>query len=211
MPIHFHQLGSSYFNRRIDLVFIDIMSVDLRTKLIDFLYKVATGSKKVRNLLTPVGAIFFALLITLFVLLALQLDQLLMLPQLFSRPFDIILSLPFLFLGLSLIGWSVLHFLKVKGTPVPFNPPPKLVGTGPYAYVRNPMLSGAFILLFGLGLLIGSISFAFIFTPLFIVLNVWELKAIEEPELEKRLGEEYLEYKHKTPMFIPNFRQQGKA
>lgn len=183
------------------------MTVHLRTKWIDFLYKVAIGSKNVRNLLTPVGAIFFASFITLFVILALQLDRLLKLPQLFSRPFNIILSLPVLFVGLSLIGWSVVHFLKVKGTPVPFNPPPKLVSDGPYAHARNPMLSGVFILLFGLGILIRSFSFIFIFIPLFIVLNVWELKAIEEPELAKRLGEEYLEYKHKTPMFIPNFRQ----
>ncbi len=184
------------------------MSVYLRTKLVDFLYKIATGSKKVRNLLTPVGAVFFALFITLFVLFALQLDKLLELSQLFSRPFNIILSLPILFLGLSLMGWSVLHFLKEKGTPVPFNPPPKLVDTGPYGHARNPMLSGVFILLFGLGILIRSFSFTFIFTPLFIGLNVWELKAIEEPELAKRLGEEYLEYKNKTPMFIPNFRQK---
>jgi protein-S-isoprenylcysteine O-methyltransferase Ste14 len=208
MPFHFYRFGNSYFDRRIGLVLIDIMTVYLRMKLIDFLYKVATGSKKVRNLLTPVGAIFFALFVTLFVLLALQLDQLLMLPRLISKPFNIILCLPILFLGLSLIGWSVMHFLKVKGTPVPFNPPPQLVATGPYAYARNPMLSGAFILLFGLGLLIGSISFTFIFTPLFVVLNVWELKAIEEPELAKRLGEDYLGYKNKTPMFIPNFRQK---
>ena len=90
------------------------MTAYLRTKLIDFLYKVATGSKKVRNLLTPVGAIFFVSFITLFVLLALQLDKLLKLPQLFSRPFNIILSVPILFLGLPLIGWSVLHFLRVK-------------------------------------------------------------------------------------------------
>ena len=190
---------------------MDTMSVYLRTKLIDFLYRVATGSKKVRNLLTPVGAIFFASFITLFVLFALKLDQLLKLPRLFPRPFHIILALPILFLGLSLMGWSVLHFLKLKGTPVPFNPPPELVASGPYAYARNPMLSGAFILLFGLGLFIGSFSFTFIFTPLFIALNVWELKAIEEPELEKRLGQEYIEYKEKIPMFIPRLeRKRGK-
>ena len=177
--------------------------------MIDIIYKVATGSKKVRNLLTPLGAIFFTLFITLLVLLALYIDQVLTLPRLFSAPFNFIFSLPILFLGLFLIGWSVLHFLKVKGTPVPFNPPPRLVTDGPYAYARNPMLSGVFILLFGFGILIGSISFTFIFTPLFIALNVWELKAIEEPELAKRLGEAYLEYKKKTPMFIPNFRQRG--
>ena len=178
----------------------------MRTKWIDIFYKVATGSKKIRNLLTPVGAIFFAFFITLFVILALQLDQFLKLPRLFSKPFNIIFSLPILFPGLFLIGWSFLHFLKVKGTPVPFNPPPRLVADGPYAYARNPMLTGVFILLFGFGILIGSFSFTFIFIPLFIAINVWELKAIEEPELAKRLGEDYLEYKHKTPMFIPNLR-----
>jgi len=99
--------------------------------------------------------------------------------------------------------WSILHFIKVKGTPVPFNPPPKLVITGPYAYVRNPMLSGMFILLFGFGILFNSISLVFIFTPIFILLNFLELKAIEEPELEKRLGKDYSKYKKRVPMFFP--------
>ena len=187
---------------------MDVMSVYLRTKWIDILYKVATGSKKIRNLLTPVGAIFFAFFIAVFVFLALQLDQFLKLPRPFSKPFNIIFSLALLFPGLFLIGWAVVHFLKVKGTPVPFNPPPRLVADGPYAYARNPMLTGVFILLFGFGIFIGSFSFTFIFTPLFIGLNVWELKAIEEPELAKRLGDEYLEYKNKTPMFIPSFRKK---
>jgi len=98
----------------------------------------------------------------------------------------------------------------VKGTPVPLNPPPKLVDTGPYAYIRNPMLSGLFILLFGLGFLFNSFSLVFIFTPLFILLNVLELKAIEEPELEKRLGQEYFEYKKMVPMFIPRLKAEIK-
>ncbi|MFH1860086.1 MAG: isoprenylcysteine carboxylmethyltransferase family protein [bacterium] len=99
--------------------------------------------------------------------------------------------------------WSIFHFIKVKGTPVPFNPPPKLVTTGPYTYVRNPMITGVFILLFGLGILFNSVSLVFIFIPIFILLNVLELKAIEEPELENRLGREYTEYKKRVPMFIP--------
>jgi protein-S-isoprenylcysteine O-methyltransferase Ste14 len=103
--------------------------------------------------------------------------------------------------------WSILHFIKIKGTPVPFNPPPKLVNTGPYFYVRNPMLSGVFILMFGFGILFNSISLAFIFTPLFILFNYVELKAIEEPELEKRLGKDYLEYKKNVPMFFPRFKK----
>ena len=103
---------------------------------------------------------------------------------------------------------GVQNFLKAKGTPVPFNPPPQLVTSGPYAYSRNPMLTGVFALLFGIGIFFGSFSLLFVFTPLFIFVNYWELKAIEEPELVKRLGQEYIEYRKMTPMFFPSFRSK---
>jgi protein-S-isoprenylcysteine O-methyltransferase Ste14 len=177
----------------------------VKKQWIDLLYSIATGSKKVRNIMTPIGAIFFGLFTTLFVVAALQVDKWLNLPKLVTRPLNIILSLPVFSAALFLIGWSVLNFHKVKGTPVPFNPPPGLVASGPYAYVRNPMLSGIFVLLFGIGIFFGSFSGIFIFTPLFISINVWELKTIEEPELVKRLGDEYVGYRKKTPMFFPGF------
>ena len=177
----------------------------LKTKWIDMLYNVATGSRKIRNLFTPVGAVFFALLILAFVVVALKVDRLLGITSIFPRPLSIILALPVLAFALILIGWSVLNFIKAKGTPVPVNPPPQLVTTGPYAHVRNPMLTGVFALLFGFGVLLGSVSLLFVFTPLFILINVWEIKAIEEPELLKRLGENYSEYRKRTPMFFPRF------
>ena len=40
----------------------------------------------------------------------------------------------------------------------------------------------------------------------FEFINFWELKSIEEPELEKRLGEEFIEYRKRTPMFFPSLR-----
>ena len=76
--------------------------------------------------------------------------------------------------------------------------------------VRNPMLTGVFVLLFGLGVLFRSISLVSIFTPLFILLNVWELKALEERELERRLGKDYVEYKKRVPMFIPRLNVRTK-
>ena len=106
---------------------------------------------------------------------------------------------------------SAVHFLKVRGTPVPFNPPPKLVSTGPYRYARNPMLTGVFLLLFGVGFWLGSASLVLVFTPLYVVMNVWELKHIEEPELVRRLGDEYVEYKRRTPMFVPGRRPHEPA
>lgn len=131
-------------------------------------------------------------------------DRIIGLNSIFPNPFNIVLSIPIFLFALFLIGWSVQNFLIVKGTPVPFNPPPQLVTTGPYAYTRNPMLTGVFSLLFGCGVFFGSLSLLFVFTPLFICINFWELKSIEEPELEKRLGEDYVKYRKSTPMFFPN-------
>jgi protein-S-isoprenylcysteine O-methyltransferase Ste14 len=177
----------------------------LKTKWIDILYNVATGSRRIRNFFTPIGALFFGLLIFVLVIIALHVDRLIGLTDIFPGQLNIILSLPVFSLALFLIGWSVQNFLKAKGTPVPFNPPPQLVTSGPYAYTRNPMLTGVFALLLGFGIFFESVSLLFIFTPLFIFINFWELKAIEEPELVKRLGQEYIEYRKRTPMFFPVF------
>ena len=182
----------------------------IKTKWIDILYNVATGSSRVRNFFTPIGAIFFGILLLGFVMMALYIDRLLGLSDIFPGQLNTILSLPFFSLALLLIGWSVQNFLKAKGTPVPFNPPTQLVTSGPYAYTRNPMLTGVFALLFGFGVLFGSFSLLFVFTPLFIFVNFWELKAIEEPELVKRLGQEYIEYRKRTPMFFPGFSSKYK-
>jgi len=38
---------------------------------------------------------------------------------------------------------------------------------------------------------------------MFIIFNVLELKLVEEPELERRFGESYIEYRRRVPMFIP--------
>jgi len=184
--------------------------MSLHDRLIDIFFRAATSSRRVRTCLTLVGLLFFLIFVALFIVVPLRVDKLLGLPRLLPVSLSIIVSVPALAIGLFLTLWALLHFIKVKGTPVPFNPPPELVATGPYAYVRNPMLTGWFILLFGLGVLLGSISLILIFTPLFVLLNVMELKAVEEPELEKRLGKEYVEYRKRVPMFIPRFRVRAK-
>jgi protein-S-isoprenylcysteine O-methyltransferase Ste14 len=180
--------------------------MDIKAKWIEFLYKLATGTKRTRTLLTPVGAIVFGVFTAIFIAAALALDKWLGFPAMIPMPLSIYFSAPVLLIGVLVTGWSIVHFFKVKGTPVPANPPPELVETGPYAFSRNPMLTGIFIILFGLGELLGSISLTFIFTPLFILVNRWELKEIEEPELVRRLGKEYIRYRDKTPMFIPDIR-----
>jgi len=67
-----------------------------RTKWIDILYNVATGSRRRRrrNIFTAVGAIFFGLLIFAFVITALQLDRLSGITDIVPRQIHIVLSLP---------------------------------------------------------------------------------------------------------------------
>jgi len=178
----------------------------IRERLINFVYSKATTPGPDRRMLTSIAPLLFLSLIIFVIFIAILLDQLLGLPEIFVPPLNIIIAIPFLALGSLLWMWSLLHFFKSKGTPVPFNPPPKLVNSGPYAHVRNPMVSGVVITIFGVGVLLKSISLAFIFTPVLFAFIYIELKAIEEPELELRLGEGYREYRKRVPMFFPRLR-----
>ena len=175
----------------------------IRERVVDVMYRAATGAKKTRNLLTPIGVLIFGFFTVLFVYLAVLLDGSLALRWPIPTTVSRLASAPLMLIGIVITGWSVFHFLRVKGTPVPFNPPPTLVQSGPYKYARNPMLTGVYFLLFGIGFAIKSPSLVLIFTPLYVLINYWELRKIEEPELIKRLGEDYLTYRERTPMFIP--------
>ena len=169
----------------------------------ELVYRVATGSRRLRIILTPSAALLFYGFVALSVFASLWVDRWLSFPRLSFSWWSLGLSIPLLLLGWLLSGWSVVAFFLTGGTPVPFNPPPRLITTGLYAYVRNPMFLGGFLFLLGLGVLLGSLSLTFIFAPLLIVLYVFYVKAVEEKEMEKKFGQEYLEYKKRVPMFIP--------
>ena len=177
--------------------------MSLLGKLMDLIYKVATGSWRTRLILVPIVGAFYLSLIASCVLLSFIVDQFLRLPKAVRYPWSLVVGICLILLGLFLTLLSISYFIRVRGIPVPFSPPPKLGTTGPYRFVRNPMLTGIFIQLFGLGIALGSISLVLVFMPLFIIIHVWELKKVEEPELVKRLGQDYVEYKKRVPMFFP--------
>src|SRR5881275_283533 len=53
-------------------------------------------------------------------------------------------------IGTVIALWCVFTFVFIgKGTPAPFDPPRKLVISGPYRFVRNPMYIGAGMTLLG--------------------------------------------------------------
>jgi protein-S-isoprenylcysteine O-methyltransferase Ste14 len=171
--------------------------------LLRLFHSVATGSRRKRELLTPVGLLIFGLTLAAVIVLGLLTDRLLDMPELLPGTLGVIIGVVLLVLGAMLCGWCVLRFFRAKGTPVPLNPPKELIVTGPYLWMRNPMVTGVFLALFGLGLILHSGSIVLIWTPLYIVAHVIELKKVEEPELELRFGAAYTEYKRAVPMFIP--------
>ena len=123
---------------------------------------------------------------------------------------EFILMLFLLALGFFLVIWTMRLFAAVgKGTPAPWDPIDKLIVTGPYAYVRNPMLCGVFCILFAEALFFQSQSLLF-YTLIFIAINAVYFPLSEEKGLLKRYGEDYAEYKRNVPRFLPRLTPYRK-
>jgi len=125
-----------------------------------------------------------------------------MIPIIIISPFNYIIGWPLIIVGAFFMSWTSLLFFIKKGTPVPNTAPPKLITTGPYAFSRNPMHGGLFLLMFGIGFYNSSLLALLVFIPIYIYFDTRIHRYIEEPELEKRFGEDYNEYKKKTPRFL---------
>lgn len=175
--------------------------------LADYFHSVATGPKRRRERLTPLGFLFFGSTLVVVVVGGRHTDGWLRLPPLLPGAIGTVLGAVFLTAGIWLCGWCVARFLRARGTPVPLNPPDALIVSGPYALVRNPMLTGVFGALLGLGLLLHSIGVVLIWTPAYALVHLIELKCVEEPELARRFGPSYEKYRAQVPMFIPRLRR----
>jgi protein-S-isoprenylcysteine O-methyltransferase Ste14 len=175
----------------------------LADRYAQFIFRIANTRNKLKIIMTPVGIIFWFILSALLVFASLWLDRLwsIQLPP--APPTNIFASVPLIIIGATLVLWTIYTFFRARGSPVPLNPPQRLVTGGLYSRSRNPMLLGWIVMLFGLGILLSSISLVAIFAPLFILINVIYLKTFEEKEMERKFGEEYLKYKQSVPMFIP--------
>ncbi|CAN5874158.1 isoprenylcysteine carboxylmethyltransferase family protein [soil metagenome] len=92
--------------------------------------------------------------------------------------------------------------VRGRGTPAPFDPPRSFVASGPYAWMRNPMYLGAFLLLAGYALC--AASFAALLVAFALLAAAWLfVRVYEEPSLERRFGESYRAYRRVTPRWIP--------
>jgi len=92
-----------------------------------------------------------------------------------------------------------------KGTPAPWDPPTKLVVSGPYRYVRNPMLTSVMVFIIAEATVLNSLALLG-WAVVFFALNTAYFISSEEPALVRRFGDTYLHYKSSVPRWVPNIR-----
>jgi protein-S-isoprenylcysteine O-methyltransferase Ste14 len=92
-----------------------------------------------------------------------------------------------------------------RGTPLPFDPPSRLVTSGPYAYVANPMQIAGALLLTAWGLVLGSpwVAAAGPMCHLYSAgIAAWD----EDTDLASRFGGRYRAYRRAVRAWLPRWR-----
>lgn len=92
-----------------------------------------------------------------------------------------------------------------QGTPIPFDPPKRLVTTGIYAYVANPMQLSAVVLLVLAGIMLHNIwvAVAGVMAHIYSAgLAGWD----EAEDLRARFGESWIAYRRSVRQWIPRSR-----
>lgn len=103
--------------------------------------------------------------------------------------------------GIALL--CVLTFACVgRGTPAPFDPPRRLVSSGPYRVVRNPMYLGAGLALAGAALYYQSIALIG-FAGVFLMAAHLFIRLYEEPTLRRKFGDDYEAYCRRAGRWWP--------
>jgi len=92
------------------------------------------------------------------------------------------------------------------GTPAPVAPTERLVVTGAYRYVRNPMYVAVIAAIVGQALLLGQTVLLY-YAALVALLVVSFVRLYEEPVLFRQFGEQYEAYRRAVPGWWPRLRR----
>jgi protein-S-isoprenylcysteine O-methyltransferase Ste14 len=113
--------------------------------------------------------------------------------------------------GAALVLWCILTFVFVgRGTPLPVDAPRRLVVRGPYAWVRNPMYLGAFLLLAGAALRFSSFPLLLYAAGFLLAVHAFVVLS-EEPILRARFGDEYDAYRREVRRWLPRMARRSRA
>lgn len=109
-------------------------------------------------------------------------------------------------IGAALALWCSWLMHRGGGTPIPSMPATDLVRSGPYAYVRHPMMYSLLIVGLGEVLVTGS-PLILLWIPVAMRAGVIFVDHFEEPVLVARFGETYLAYCREVPRWWPAWGQ----
>jgi len=120
-----------------------------------------------------------------------------------APPFELLLNLTLLFFASVPAVAGVVAFAKLgKGTPIPFDPPRKLVMTGVYSYLANPIQLGIVASLW-LMATFTEIDVYYMLVGVAIVYCVGIARWSETGDMEQRFGSEWLDYKKRVRNWLP--------
>lgn len=117
----------------------------------------------------------------------------------FARPVPVSLAIggSFAVLGLLIRGWSSGHIRKNQ----------ELAVSGPYAFTRNPLYLGSFILGLGFTIASGVWWLGLLFIALFLGIYLPVMR-VEAEDLKAIFGEQYLDYARQVPLFFPRLAKK---
>jgi len=106
-------------------------------------------------------------------------------------------------LGLAVYAGCAIEFAaRGSGTPAPFDPPRRLVVSGLYRHVRNPMYVGVLLALAGESLLTRSLPLA-VYAASFALAFHLRVVLHEEPALQRAFGADFEAYRANVPRWLP--------
>lgn len=111
------------------------------------------------------------------------------------------LGLIFILIGLTIALKVALSFRKIGTEIHTFKKPNHLVTSGIFKYSRNPIYLSFTLILFGLGIILGSLSVHIVILAYVVISNIWYIP-FEERFMEMEFGETYRDYKGKVRRWI---------
>jgi len=89
-----------------------------------------------------------------------------------------------------------------KGTPLPLDAPRNLVTSGLFGVVRNPIMAGELMVIWGEAVYFASAGIL-VYASVMSVAGHLMVVYVEEPELRQRFGESYQAYCRSVPRWLP--------
>ena len=119
---------------------------------------------------------------------------------------------PLLFVAGGTLGvWSSRTMvLTGRGTPLPTSSPRRLVVSGPYRFIRNPMAVGGLLQGIAVGVFFGS-PFTIVYVLVGAFLWNHTIRPAEEADLLARFGDEFRAYARRVPCWLPIARRGSAA